>query len=43
MEKELSIVARKVRGHVVEMIGEAQSVIPRPLSATDILSLYFTK
>lgn len=45
MEKELGIVAQKVRGHIVEMIGKAQSGHPGgSLSATDILTfLYFQK
>jgi transketolase len=45
MEKELGKVARKVRGHVVEMIGRAQSGHPGgSLSAVDILTfLYFQK
>jgi transketolase len=45
MDKKLSIVANKVRGHVVEMIGAAQSGHPGgSLSAADILTfLYFQK
>ncbi|HQD39178.1 MAG: transketolase [Firmicutes bacterium] len=45
MKQDLGLVAQRVRGHVVEMIGKARSGHPGgSLSATDILTfLYFQK